>query len=134
MTVEGLLDHVELNVSELVAATDFYDWFLQDLGYVPYQEWESGRSWMRNETYFVIVQVEAEHDGSGFHRKNVGLNHLAFHAASRERVDRMREMLLARGTTVLYDSPRPGADPYALYFEGPDRLKLEYVWREPTRA
>jgi catechol 2,3-dioxygenase-like lactoylglutathione lyase family enzyme len=124
---EGVLSHVELNVSNLEQAISFYDWFLRELGYVLYQEWEQGRSWRLGETYIVVVQVEENFSEPPFHRKRVGLNHLAFHAASIESVDRVHEKLTERNVPILYGGPRSGDSLYALYFEGPDRLKLEYV-------
>jgi catechol 2,3-dioxygenase-like lactoylglutathione lyase family enzyme len=59
-----------------------------------------------------------------------GLNHLAFHAADRAQVDRLTHEVLARGWTLLYPERHPhagGPDSYALFFEGPERLKLELV-------
>jgi hypothetical protein len=48
-------------------------------------------------------------------------------------VDDIHAWLLARGVAVLYGSPldvgHPGQPNYAVYFEDPDRLKLEYVHR-----
>jgi catechol 2,3-dioxygenase-like lactoylglutathione lyase family enzyme len=128
MTTEGRLSHVEIYVSDLSTAAEFYEWFLGELGYRPYQEWDLGRSWKLDDAYLVIVQVAQDYSDPAFHRRRVGLNHLAFHAASAERVDSMRDELAQRGVPILYDSPHSGATPYALYFEGPDRLKLEYVW------
>ncbi|MGH2806659.1 MAG: VOC family protein [Actinomycetota bacterium] len=128
---EGALSHVshvEINVSNLDVAVNFYSWFLERLGYKVYQEWDQGRSWKLGPTYIVVAAVDERHRGRVFHRRGPGLNHLAFHAATRERVDQMRETLTARGIRPLYDSPDPERIPYALYFEGPDRLKIEYVY------
>ena len=73
-----------------------------------------------------------EHAGAGFHRKRPGLNHVAFRVDRREDVDRFRaEFLAPRGLGTLYDTPRefpeyrPGY--YAVFFEDPDRLKVEVV-------
>ena len=65
-----------------------------------------------------------------YHRCRVGLNHLAFHAESRAQVDRLTDEVRARGLTVLYGDRHPyagGNDHYALYFEDPDRIKVELV-------
>ena len=68
--------------------------------------------------------------GTAFTGSVPGINHLAFWVARRDDVDRFRdEFLLARGLPVLYGTPRefpeyrPGY--YAVFFEDPDRLKLE---------
>lgn len=40
----GLLHHVELYVSNLEESIEFWGWLLEELGYVVFQKWESGRS------------------------------------------------------------------------------------------
>ena len=65
-----------------------------------------------------------------YHRCGVGLNHLAFHAESRDEVDEMTEKLNHRGIKILYEDRRPfagGEDYYAVFFEDPDRIKVEFV-------
>jgi catechol 2,3-dioxygenase-like lactoylglutathione lyase family enzyme len=62
------------------------------------------------------------------------LNHLAFHASSRDDVDRMSERLRERGVTILYPEQHPhagGPDYYAVFFEDPDRIKVEFVAPPP---
>jgi len=127
--LEGVLSHVEMNVNDLNAAIEFYDWFLGELGYVVYQRWNEGRSWRLGPTYIVVVKVDSRYEEPPFHRRRAGLNHLAFHASKKERVDQMKEKLERRGVPILYGGPRRGDHPYALFFEGPERLKLEYVWK-----
>jgi catechol 2,3-dioxygenase-like lactoylglutathione lyase family enzyme len=38
---KGFLHHIELYVSNLKRSIDFWGWFLDELGYEPFQEWES---------------------------------------------------------------------------------------------
>jgi catechol 2,3-dioxygenase-like lactoylglutathione lyase family enzyme len=78
----------------------------------------------------VLVQAPREHLAAGYHRKRVGLNHLAFHAGSREEVDALTAELRARGVAILYPERHPhagGPDCRAVYFEDPDRIKVEVV-------
>jgi catechol 2,3-dioxygenase-like lactoylglutathione lyase family enzyme len=133
MALDGTLNHAEVNVIDLGAAIEFYDWFLGDLGYTVHQNWDRGRSWTLGPTYIVVTKVESRYQEPAFHRKRAGLNHLAFQASSKERVDGMHRKLRERGVAILYGGPEPGANdyPYAVYFEGPERLKLEYVWPGP---
>lgn len=126
----GLLHHVEINVSDLEKSKSFYNWWLPELGYEKFQEWPQGISWKLGDTYLVFVQTESSHLEPGYHRKRTGLNHLAFYAESRGHVDRMTERLRARGITILYEDRHPfagGPDYYAVFFEDPDRVKLELV-------
>lgn len=128
MTTTGLLHHIELYVSDLEESIAFWGWFLGLFGYSEHQRWQAGRSWKLGPTYLVLVQVSAEHADVRYHRCRVGLNHLAFHAESRQQVDECAELLRQRGATILYGSPMIHDDgQYALYFEDPDRIKVELV-------
>lgn len=125
-----MLHHVEINVSSLKSSRKFYDTLLPIMGYSLFQEWEKGFSYKFGTTYLVFVQTIDKHLDSTYHRGQTGLNHLAFHAQSRQQVDDITEMLEALGTTILYKDKHPfaaGDSYYAVFFEDPDRLKLEIV-------
>lgn len=126
----GMLHHVEMYVADLARTRAFWDWFLAELGWELFQQWPAGVSWKLGPTYLVFVQAEDHHKGAAFHRCRPGLNHLAFHAPSRAAVDQMTVKVRARGMTVLYEDRHPtagGEGYYALFFEDPDRLKVEYT-------
>ncbi|HZG77065.1 MAG TPA: VOC family protein [Paenibacillus sp.] len=126
----GLLHHIEINVSNLKRSADFWGWFLSELGYTPYQEWEQGRSWKLGGTYLVFIQTNDKHRGIPYNRCRVGLNHLAFHATSRDQVDELTLKVRDKGMEVLYQDRHPyagGKGYYALFFEDPDRIKVEVV-------
>ncbi len=125
-----MLHHVEINVSNLPKTIEFWGWLLTELGYEEYQKWDSGISWKHQETYLVFVQAEERFLDIPYHRSRVGLNHLAFHAKSRGHVDEMTEKLKERGVNILYFDKHPyagGPDYYAVFFEDPDRIKVELV-------
>lgn len=125
-----MLHHLEIYVSNLSNSTEFWGWFLSELGYEPYQEWDSGISWKDEETYIVFVQAEGRFLEVPYHRSRVGLNHLAFHAKSKEQVDQMTAQLKKKGINILYQDKHPfagGDSHYAVYFEDPDRIKVEIV-------
>ena len=64
-------------------------------------------------------QAEAAYLEKGYHRKQVGLNHLAFAVENREQVDALKESLLKLGVTELYQERYPfagGHDDYAFLF------------------
>lgn len=126
----GDLHHIELYVSNLQISREFYDWFLKRLGWEEYQAWDQGQSWRLGRLYLVLVQTEEKYLSPPYHRKRTGLNHLAFYANSRKTVDKIAVELKERGTTILYTGRFPyagGADHYAVFFEDPDRIKLELV-------
>jgi catechol 2,3-dioxygenase-like lactoylglutathione lyase family enzyme len=122
----GGLHHVEIYVADLGQAREFWPWWLGELGWEPFQDWADGFSWRHGETYLVFVQATLL--DVPFHRRRPGLNHLAFHARDRAQVDRLTEQARAYGWAVLYEGRHPhagGPDSYALFFEGPERLKIE---------
>ena len=110
--------------------SEFWEWLLTELGYQEYQKWDSGISWKHQETYLVFVQAEERFLDIPYHRSRVGLNHLAFHANSKKQVNEMTEKLKGKGVNILYLDKHPyagGKDYYAVFFEDPDRIKVELV-------
>ena len=125
----GSLHHVELWVPDLGRACAEWGWLLEQLGYAPFQEWPDGRSWRIGSTYLVVEQSPAltasEHD-----RLRPGLNHLAFHAGTRQNVDRLAAEGPAFGWTLLFPDRHPhagGPDHYAAYLANTDGFEVELV-------
>lgn len=86
--MQGKLHHVELYVSDLNRSVLFWEWLLTEkFNYRIFQKWDSGISFILEDTYIVLVQTEEKYLGNSFNRKNTGLNHLAFHCSSDEFVD-----------------------------------------------
>ncbi|MBM7633087.1 VOC family protein [Geomicrobium sediminis] len=126
----GLIHHIEIYVSNLEMSTMFWESLLESLGYFKDQQWELGVSWKLGDTYLVFVQTEERYLDVAYHRKRTGLNHLAFYADSKEHVDQLTLQLKDQGVTVLYEEHHPyagGESHYAVYFEDPDRIKVEIV-------
>lgn len=126
----NMLHHLEIYVSNLTKSVEFWGWLLPELGYERYQKWESGISWKHQETYLVFVQAEERYLDIPYHRCRAGLNHLAFHGQSREHIDEITQALLDKGIQILYKDKHPyagGKDYYAVFFEDPDRIKVELV-------
>ncbi|KKW48323.1 MAG: Glyoxalase [Parcubacteria group bacterium GW2011_GWA1_59_11] len=124
------MQHISLNVSDLARSKAFYK---EVLGYLGFHVKSEGKDYIGLGNGMTGIWLsEAEPDRKGkLHRKNPGVNHLAFRAESREEVERFAEFLKEKGIPALYGSPRLfpeyGKDYYAVYFEDPDRLKLELV-------
>jgi catechol 2,3-dioxygenase-like lactoylglutathione lyase family enzyme len=126
--MRGTIHHVELYVSDLQCSVAFWGWLLGELGYTVHQQWPEGQSWILRGTYIVLVQTPAEHQAAGYHRRRTGLNHMAFQVESRQAVDELTAELRQRGIVILYGDRHPfagGGDSYAVFFEDPDRIKLE---------
>ncbi|GAB3801748.1 VOC family protein [Virgibacillus kimchii] len=127
---KGMVHHIEIYASDINRTTEFWGWFLEELGYTLFQDWDRGRSWKIEDTYIVFVQTEDRFLDIPYHRCRTGLNHLAFHASSRQHVDEMKDKLIEKGMPILYPKDHPfagGEDHYAVYFEDPDRIKVELV-------
>jgi catechol 2,3-dioxygenase-like lactoylglutathione lyase family enzyme len=122
----GQLHHLELSVTEYSPSLPVWEWLLGELGYERKNDWDGGRSWIRDGTYVVLKRAETE---GTVDRATPGLDHVAFHAASSEQVDLLTEGVRARSaTTLLYEHHHPHAgDYYALYFEDPAGLTVEVV-------
>lgn len=107
----------------------FWTPFMALLDYTP-DRWSGGVNYLRgdDDAYLCLLPAPSEHLAAGYHRKRVGLNHLAFRAESRAQVDRVADWVRASGHVLLYADRHPyagGPDYYAVFCEDPDRIKLE---------
>lgn len=128
--MKGILHHIEIYVSSLRRTKEFWGWLLQRLEYKEYQSWEHGISYRLGDTYIVFVQTEERFLDAPYHRCRTGLNHLAFYGESKSFVDEITFELKQRNVKILYEDRHPfagGPDYYAVYFEDPDRIKVEIV-------
>ena len=148
-----MLSHVELYVSDLERSMAFWTPFMALLGYEA-ERWSQGVNYVSGERdpYVCLVQAPAEHLGAGYHRRRVGLNHLAFRAPSRAQVRKafvqLRDKLARRNTidalhrcALGENLPRFGMLPFAaqgqsgtghnLQIKGELRLGVRSRWFAP---
>jgi catechol 2,3-dioxygenase-like lactoylglutathione lyase family enzyme len=126
-----MLHHIELYVSDIERSIRFWTPFMERLGYEA-EWWSGGINYFagEQEPYLCLLPATQQHLAAGYHRKRVGLNHLAFRASSRQQVDEIRDWVRTSGYMLLYDERYPYAtapDYYAVYCEDPDRMKVEVV-------
>lgn len=128
--MNGTIHHIEIYVSDLEKTTLFWEWLLTSkFSYTKFQEWQHGVSFKLKDTYIVFVQTEDSYLDIAYHRKRTGLNHLAFHCDSKAFVDKLTAELKEKDVTILYADKHPHAeDYYAVFFEDPDRIKVEVVY------
>jgi len=121
------IHHLDLWVNDPVLAADEWGWLLGEL------EWEidiEGSSWVHPDGTYVFLerspdQVDEPHD-----RMRPGLNHLAVHVESRERLDRVRAESSAHGWHELFADRYPhagGEEHVALYLESSEGFEVEVV-------
>lgn len=124
---DGSLEHLDIVVSDLQRSGEFWSAFLSELGYHEYAKSATGWSWTNNESTVFLLAAERGYLEPSYHRKRVGLNHLAFAVSTRRQVDDLAASLQQRGVSLLYGGPRAGRSTYAVFFEDPDRIKIEVV-------
>ena len=136
----GFISHLDLNVSNPSASIAFYEVLLNALGYERIELAEPERARWRliadDGAHFEIeVRTPRGTPGSSRHRRqNPGIDHLAFHAASRAEVNAIFDLLTGHGYHV-DEPPReydysPGY--YAIGFDDPDGIRLEVVFDPVT--
>jgi catechol 2,3-dioxygenase-like lactoylglutathione lyase family enzyme len=124
------LSHIEFSVNHYKKSILFYDQVLLSLG------WEKLISRTDHTTYtdgtlkIIVSPVEEAYKSFGYHRKRIGLNHIALYAETKESVDDFyREILQKNNIPTLYHEGASGDNNYySLFFEDPDRIKLELVY------
>ena len=124
------LSHIEINASDYAKSIRFYDMILSPLGWKRMVCTSDCTTYSDGSMKLVISPTDSKYLSYGFHRKRIGLNHLAFSASSVKVVDEFHKNIL-RGNSIecLYEtSPSGDQDYYALFFEDPDRIKIELVF------
>jgi catechol 2,3-dioxygenase-like lactoylglutathione lyase family enzyme len=128
--VAGTLHHVELWVPDLARAAIEWGWLLGELGYrMEDQDWAAGRSWHLGDTY-IVVERSADLTSDRHERRRPGLNHLAFHAGSTERVDVLTREAPAHGWELMFADRHPhagGPQHYAAFLQNTDGYEVELV-------
>jgi catechol 2,3-dioxygenase-like lactoylglutathione lyase family enzyme len=130
-----VFSHIELNVSDLAVSVEFYLSVLAPLGFrradgsSEYVRLSNGR-----DAVITLCPVEDAYRERGYHRKAVGLGHIAFAVESKDMVDKMDRHLSDLGVPMLGDGKvelgyRRGY--YTLSFEDPDRIMIEIVCHDP---
>lgn len=138
--LHGSINHVSVTVSDLDGAMAFFGPLLETLGYTRGAVLRNEAAGTRltvninatNGIAFNVWEAKADLADHPFEVYEPGLHHVAFNAASRDQVDRVRDLVEALGGRIL-DGPgefpyaEDGLGYYAVYFLGPDGLKLECV-------
>lgn len=131
--MKSKIGHIYLYVSDLKKSYDFYKKLLTLLAYRETVNKDWGFAFINDGTSIWFEKARTGHVDAGYHRKRIGLNHLAFRVNSKEEVDKFHvEFLKANNLPTLYDSPKPFPEYedgyYAVFFEDPDRIKLEVAY------
>jgi glyoxylase I family protein len=130
--INSVVHHFGIGLRYPKQAEPFFDTLLVDyLGMAKEKVWESVAGWKGRGTRIYLYPVrEGSPPGA--------LQHLAFTARNRREVEDFPKWAQSRGFDII-DSPREypryGRDYYAVFFRGPENLKLELVYlSEPDHA
>lgn len=124
---------MQVNVSDFGKSKIFYSEMFEILGWRKFMEEENVISWINGDFSFWLYKTESKFKKNKFHRKNTGLNHIAFKVNSKQEVDEfLNKFLLDKKGIILYSSPKKypeyGEKYYAVFFEDPDRIKIEVTY------
>lgn len=130
--MKSALGHIGINLSS--AGEPFAFW--QDLlAFLDFEIMPDGNHFDASDGHASLcVQVTSgAHQQSSYHRKQTGLGHIAFKVGSAGLVDEFvdgflkpRQIAPLYGGAKAYPDYTPGY--YAVYFEDPDRIKVEVVF------
>ncbi|HET7099284.1 MAG TPA: VOC family protein [Patescibacteria group bacterium] len=132
--MKSFVYHFQINVADKNISFPFYKELLGYLDYEVMFEDEKVLGLGNGNTDLWLVQTDKKFVGNKFHRKNTGVNHISFGLESKENVDKfVNEFLKPKGVKFLYETPKEfpeyGKGYYAVYFEDPDRIKLEVTYK-----
>lgn len=151
MSVSGPISHIDLSVSDVSRAIPFYEALLEGVGFT---RWRGDEPWFAGDaperaSWFIrygegaffgieLRPASGENRARSYDRYAPGVHHLAFHAESREAVDRVHQRVVAVGGVVLDPSEDYsgqtgyGEGYYAAFFADLDGVKYEVVFHPAT--
>jgi len=126
------IGHIGINLSNEEKSFPFWKDLLTHLGFTLKLD---GNHFDASDghSFLCFSVTKPDYQESTFHRKHSGLNHIAFCVSSPEAVDVfVKEFLLPRSISQLYGGaklyPEYAEGYYAVYFEDPDRIKVEVAY------
>ena len=124
-----MLHHLEIWVEDLAASTASLGWLLTRLGYVVESQWADGISYAR-DGFYIVLESGPDAKKQRHDRLGPGLNHLAFHAGTRQAVETLASQALDHGFTLMFPELHPyagGPKHYAAYLEDAAGFEIELV-------
>ena len=133
--VSAVLDHLGLNVPDLVAAKAYYDEMMPLLGFETFffNEGEFSYRPEGNKPGTRLFFYSALEPGD-YSRHRTGLQHLSFRLRTRPEVDRAYEKAVELGSDVIYEPklwPEYHEHYYSAFWHDPHGFMLEPVCHKP---
>lgn len=127
--MKAIVGHIGINVANEAASFVFWKSLFT---FLEFQISPDGNRFDASDgrTYLCVQVTKPEYETPTFHRKRTGLSHIALRVGSAAMVDEfVATFLEPRGIAPLYGGAMtPTGYPdqyYAVYFEDPDRIKVE---------
>ena len=131
--IQAIIGHIGLNLSNAEESFTLWKDLVRYLGFKISAEEEGHFDAGDGKSYICVNVTKDKYKENGFHRKRTGLSHIAFRVSSPEQVDAfVADFLEPRKIRSLYGGAKeypqymPGY--YAVFFEDPDRIKIEIVY------
>jgi hypothetical protein len=119
--------HIELWVPDIITAREEWRWLLGSIGWT-FRNTSPTAFELRRDGVYLFVEQSPALSGDVHDRLAPGVNHLAFNAGPRERLDAIVGAAPAHGWTLLFDYPHAGGpDHYAAYLEDSRGYEVELV-------
>ena len=126
--MNGRFHHLDIYVADLGRAVGFWGPFLEQLGFAKAADRPAAKSWQGPGAELFFVQADPEFVAQGYHRKRVGLNHLAFAVDSRDELAALLAWVSERGQRLLYTGTiEETPTQHRFFFEDPEKIKVEVV-------
>ena len=122
--INSVIHHLGIGLRDPRSAESFFDrLFVEFLGLEKEAPTEAVAGWKGRGARFYLYPVSSGTDSGS-------LQHLALSARTRSEVDKFAEWASTRGVRIT-SGPKPypeyGRDYYAVFFDGPEGLRLELV-------
>ncbi|MFA4887924.1 MAG: VOC family protein [Candidatus Nanoarchaeia archaeon] len=133
MGIKTTFNHLQIYIGDGEVSFKFYKELLTYLGYELIVEDKTHLGMRNGLTDIWLKEVPKENKHNKYSRRKIGVNHVAFAVAKKEDVDKFyKEFLIPKNIQTLYNTPKdfPKYTPsyYAVFFEDPDKIKLEVVF------
>ncbi|MBI2798472.1 VOC family protein [Candidatus Saccharibacteria bacterium] len=134
--MKAAIGHIGINLSNSNESFKFWKELLGYLGFKVIPDGDDHFDAIDGRSYLCVSVTDSKYKKNSFHRKQTGLNHIALRVDSAEYVDEfVQGFLEPHNIKPLYGGAKAYPEYvdgyYAVYFEDPDRIKIEVVC-DPT--
>lgn len=123
-------DHLGITVDSVPRASAQFDPVLKALGYTRAHDADDHAYWRKNDEPEILLYRAREEDTGPHQHGRVGWQHLAYAVDSRAEVDRLHDIAITAGRTIVRgpkEYPRFSERYYAAFVEDANGIRLEFM-------